>query len=218
MALVKTDKTILSIRGSFGGVYFKKDNSGQHVQAKPRHVHNSFGGMGSVITGMAPFSKGDMTLSWSMGVAAWVFLILLGLTMPWVNWSEIFLYMEGEHPPQKLTGYNWFLHFNVIRCAKKKPTWWTPPKTPYNLPDGISTAIFPQLDHMNFYVAGFYNGDTYFKSHDGNWFNWWSGSSWIISPKLGEAEDPPYWYRLDPDPYGEYIGVESYLGLLSYSD
>lgn len=39
MALVQTGSGILDIRGGFGGVYFTRDNSGLHMTAKPRRVH-----------------------------------------------------------------------------------------------------------------------------------------------------------------------------------
>ncbi len=39
MALIQTGDGVTDIRGGFGGVYFSRDKSGLHMQAKPRHVY-----------------------------------------------------------------------------------------------------------------------------------------------------------------------------------
>lgn len=208
MALAKTANGITSIHGSCGGVYFKKDSSGQHIQAMPRSIRK-ISMESPVIAPSSPGSRAAWIAATSDAAWAWLIVAALGFLPYWKDFMDAYLYEGNTGLGQKrISHYNWFMHFNISRKARRKIPWIRPPKSPSELPDAVSTSEYPDMEYTNFYVRGTYNGKTLYESQNGQWFCWWLDPSWIISIAPGNSSTPPYWFRLFSDEHGDYEPVE----------
>lgn len=208
MALIKTAPIIVSIHGKFGGVYFKKDNSGQHVQSFPRSIRKLSMKKSTLITGFSDIRAGNIS-SFSTAAAWWVMLIAGAIFyVLYKAFSLEWEYQLREGGTIILPPYQWFMHFNATRPRRKLPPMAIPPKTPLDIPAAETTTDFPPLSYQNFYDIGVWNGKKLYQSQDQKWHCWWLDPSWIISETPGESEEPPYWYRIDESPFGDYIPVE----------
>jgi hypothetical protein len=208
MAICKTDNSIKSIRGRFGGVYFKKDNAGQHIQVMPRSIRKASLESPMIAPESPELNRAAMRDAFSGAAWWWMLVIALAAITGWVLFAGEFTYGLDEDRQKKISGYNWFMHFNVIRNAKGKPPRIHPPNSPSDLPVAEATSGYNPLNYSNFYDAGMYNGKKLYKSQDGKWYTWWLDPSWVISNQPGQAEEPPYWFRLDESEFGDYIPVE----------
>jgi hypothetical protein len=73
------------------------------------------------------------------------------------------------------------------------------PAADYNV-TGATTPV----NWGNYYTEGTYEGQTYYRRVDGEFFIWWDGiDSWIISYCPGYT-NWPYWKRTDPAIEGDY--------------
>lgn len=208
MALIKTTPLIESIHGRFGGVYFKRDRYGHHLQAMPLSCRKASMQSSPMKPEFTIGSRSDNISAFSSAAWAWVIVFALGLILLWTGVAEQFMYDDGRTGGRrKLSGYNWFLKFNVKRAYRKLPLYYHPPHSPTDLPIKTTAGKYFGMDTINWYIGGIYNGKVFFETDDGKWKCWWLDPSWIISDALGQHEIPPYWYHLGEDPNGLYIGT-----------
>jgi hypothetical protein len=207
MALLKTSGEILSLRGQYGGMYFKNDNIGLHLQSMPRSIRKASMEHGTSIPSGSDGWRGFMAGSFSSCAWEWWLMVAAGVVLLWVAFGDEWILQYGAEQGRTLNDFQWHMHFNVPRKAKQWPLWWRPPKSPKDLPDAVTTTEYTALDHRNFYEDGQYNNKTLFRSMDGLWYCWWLDPSWIISNSPGQSEIPPYWYRFDLSAFGEYTPI-----------
>lgn len=185
MALIQTDDSIVEIRNRFGGVYFKKGPDGQHVQAMPRHVKYQqseiqFGG-----------TSGFSSATWLWGLA------LLGwFASLWAAYALLYWFTKEEREPKRISGYNWYIYYAMQFPEAERPPFWKPPHEPGDLPDyivtfkGYWTYEHSPPDHPAESPFGYYwrkgewLGKDYYGTDDFEWFVWWNGSKYVLSPSV----------------------------------
>jgi len=116
MALCKLGNGIIQMRGRFGGVYFKHDRMGQHIQKMPRVVR--YQRMGVQASNVGNFSDCSMI---------WKEVLTLAMLAAWALFALIHWWITKDDRKIKITGWNWFVHYNMKRLAEgKDPILWPP--------------------------------------------------------------------------------------------
>jgi len=119
MALIKLGPEIIGIRGKCGGNIFKRDSSGQHIHAKARKVHRQD-------------IHHSMTRSQAMSALSLfaVAMMAAGYLILWVTYASTWLWKNKQGDMIKLTWWNWYMHFNLMRIARGEPPLMVPPIHP----------------------------------------------------------------------------------------
>lgn len=201
MALVKTDNTIISMRGRFGGVYFKHDNAGQHIQAMPRvwNYTRSPAQMGSWGEGSPFMSVGIRGYSGAAGL--WLLALLAAYSAAWALWSTYYYFARKDGEDRHLTGFNWYIYYALAFPECERPPFWKPPHSPGELPNFIVTykglwtyehtpIEWPADCPSDYYWRGLdHHEKPSYRSDDLKWYLWWKETRWVISQGL-DFEDP----------------------------
>ena len=207
------------MRGQFGGVYFKHSPDGQHIQAMPRHVYNTFGGTPPPYVHGSGFSRKAYINSWTYTARMYALFTGTIIFADWVIRSCGWEFPEGKAKGKKMPPYIWWQYLNVPRVIEGLPAYTYPPKGPNpRYPDEQSRGIkipnftvigkFFGFQTINNYAAayhGTYNGKPYYNPEPTNTHCclWWSLDRWILSNSIGEFI-PPWWYNVSEDPVGFY--------------
>lgn len=197
MALIKTSSEIQSIRGRFGGVYFKTGQDGKHIQAMPRvwDYARSTAQLGGFSEESSFTSAGIHGYS---GLAAFWGLALLGFfASAWAAYSLAHLFFGPNSQGKRITGYNWYLHYGLAFPECERPPFWKPPHSPGVLPNFIATFRGEWIYHeapkdwpvdccAGYYWPGVpWNDKPSYKRDDLEWFLWWKDPNWVLSPGPG---------------------------------
>jgi hypothetical protein len=215
MAIAKTDNTIESIRGRCGGVYFKKDSAGQHIQAMPRRVRK-FSMESPVIWPSSPGgSRAAYIKSFTYVAGQWlgIAILYIPLLILWQMFAKKEDYKKGKKKPRKLNNRQWFVHYNVWRNAAGLPIYITPPRSSVTLPAYVARGSYlnsHEKSNMNFYekdglIHGrpWYGKDT--NKYDTHPYTLWSdGSDYYISPAPSLSGEWLWWKKTGLDPVGIY--------------
>ncbi|GAH43658.1 unnamed protein product [marine sediment metagenome] len=189
MAQVKTDHSIVHIRGRYGGVYFKRGSPSQHIQAMPRHVNYARHGVQLRYTG-----------AYTMMSFIWAMVLVAGFSLLWLAFALAWLFRKKGKEPKKISGYNWFIHYGLTREETDAPPFWKPPPSPSRLPDFYAVVEGMKQYHIAehlwplyfcggyYYYEGTFNGRPWFKDPDRLWYIWWKDPMWVISKTLGFEE------------------------------
>lgn len=199
MALVKTSKAVLSIKGRCGGVYFKKDGTNQHIQAMPRIVRYSRS------TLQAPGIEG-----YSEAALFWLMALVIGFAAVWAGFAAIWLFTDDEGRKKKISGYNWYIHYALTFPETEALPFWKPPHSPSELPDyyavwkGQLMYRTKEKDWSENCCGGYYwldgewNGRPEYKTDDSKWWLWWKAPHWVLSWGLDiELPDSTYYSIAD---------------------
>lgn len=210
MALAKTDDTILELRGRFGGVYFKKDAAGQHIQAMPRSVRKA--SMRSPVT--PPESPGGSRAAGIGGfTAASIIAVLIMaavLLTLWVAYAVSKWYMTKRNEKKRLEARKWILHFNIMREAKNLPSYTTPPIEPTDLPEFVIAGPHFEKWTQNMYMQpNEIGGKPWYKRPytevDPDHFSlWYHEGTWYISMWPEWPPSIQYWWLESENPIGKY--------------
>lgn len=210
MAIVKTSNDIESIRGRFGGVYFKKDNAGQHIQAMPRSIRKV--SMTSPV--IPPESPGGSRAAGINGfTAASIIGVLIMATIYLIMWTAYAIskwYITKRNEKKRLDARKWFLHFNIMRCAKNLPPYTMPPIEPNQLPEFVITG-----DHFGRFTQNMYEqptligGKPWYKRQrdpfDSDQYSlWYHEGTWYISMFPEWPPSIQYWWLVSESPIGIY--------------
>lgn len=205
MAVVKTDGTLRALRGRCGGVYFKTQRGKILIQAMPRHVKYAHPPAQSV--GIGAYT--DMS-------AIWMMALLGAFWAAWQLFALVHLFTDKRGEKKNITGYNWFLHFNMLFPEEIRPPMWKPPNAPYALPDFICTyqqrwiyehtpgtwPVYCPADYYYEFMMGpekmTYSNATH------TWFLWWDAPRWILSIDVGVTPAETTFYGTGPNPVGLY--------------
>lgn len=202
MVLAKLSNEIVSMRGRFGGVYFKTGPDGQHIQAMPRNVNYtrslSQQGHGNFFDEVG--ASGIKGYSGSVGL--WLAAFVAAFASLWAIFATMYYFHEKGKDPKKISGYNWYIHYALMFPEAERPPFWKPPHAPGKLPEYIVAYRGPwmyqhtpteQPDYSpgEYYWEGVeFNGRPSYHTDDGRWYLWWRGDVWVLS--LGfDYEDPP---------------------------
>ena len=117
MALVKFGNGVESMRGQFGGVYFTSDSSGHHIQSMPRNVRYAREGQ----------QQQNINNFTSLGLI-WAGVVAIGLWVLWVAYAAVHWWITKRGDKVKLTGWNWFVHWNMKRLGEGEPPILIPPE------------------------------------------------------------------------------------------
>lgn len=205
MVQVKLGNQIISIRGRFGGVYFKTGKPGQHIQAMPRHVRyaHSVEQMGGVegFSAMAAF---------------WQLALLIFFGAAWAAFALAYMFTDKRGESKHITGYNWYIHYALTFPETEEPHFWKPPHSPYDLPNfvvssGTNWHLYHKPDEMPpTYPGGFYweigpwNGKMSYAVDEHDWFLWWKDPMWVVSSDLGYEQPDKSYYSDGPEISGYY--------------
>jgi hypothetical protein len=215
MAICKTSNEIESVSGQFGGIYFKKDNAGQHIQAMPRSVRKA--SMQSPIT-YSPLLGGSRSayiLSWTKKAKQWLMIasILWYFSEVWQSFADANEWKNKRGKITKPTAYNWWMHFNVTRDVEGLPPYTYPPRSSLTLP--VYTIVGPWFTaHLegtvNLYKKDllihelpWYTKDTNKYTKD-SYSNWSDGASSYISPGPSLLNEWQWWEKAGTDRVGIY--------------
>lgn len=211
MALVKLGPEIASIRGRYGGVYFKKDHAGQHVQAWPRIINypRSAAQEGAFGEG-SPF--GGFGAKGFSGAAAFWMMALLGFYGAlWAAWALANLFITKDDEPKRITGYNWYIHYAMRFPETERPPFWKPPHSISDLPAFIVTyrdtwtyehtpEEWPLECPADYYwYATDFGGKPAYKNDDLTWYIWFDGTNWIVSEGIDYKAPGLYFVSLGAD-------------------
>ncbi len=186
MAQAKLGNPIVSIRGRYGGVYFKTGRLGQHIQAMPRHVNYTRAGKQLALT------EGFSSMS-----AFWLLACLVYFGAAWAAFALLYLFTDKRGEKKRISGYNWYIHYALTFPETDEPHFWAPPPSPYALPDYvISSGTTWHLEHAPpdwpadapygyFYVETDWNGKPWYANYVFTWFLWWKDPYWVVSTDLG---------------------------------
>lgn len=202
MALIKAN---FEAHGTFGGVYFKRDQYGQHIQAMPR-IPSRFSNHKMPVRLMA----------WTACFTHWKILMTLILLTYWTNFAYEYLYTDRKGNRKKLSNSQWFAHFNVNRIVDELPPYTTPPRTPNWLPDFTCTGGYffvrdPRnpFNHIpvtgNWYEKGYYNYQPVYEVDTPKLKLWYDGDRWIVSSYPGNKDPGTFWTRFGDGIEGRYI-------------
>ncbi len=187
MAQAKLGNQIVSIRGRYGGVYFKTGRPGQHIQAMPRHVNYARAGKQLALTG-----------GFSVMSAFWHLACLAFFGAAWAAFALLYLFTDKRGETKRITGYNWYIHYALTFPETDEPHFWGPPHAPYDLPDFVcSSGTTWHLEHAPpdwpsdypgayYWYDGEWNGKPEYRTDDHVWALWWDNTRWAISIALGE--------------------------------
>lgn len=183
MVRVKTTDKILSIHGRCGGNYFKTEKGQIHLQRMPRHVRRAHSP--AALPGINRFS----------GVAAiWGLLLMAGFWLAWQAFAAIYTFVDDDGNEKQITGYNWYIYYAMLLPEEERLPYWKPPHSPGELPEyiasykGIWTFNHAEEDWPAHSPSDYYwprmewNGKPAYGTDDNEWFLWWNGTEWIISP------------------------------------
>lgn len=205
MVQIKTDNTIISMRGRFGGVYFKKGQS-QHIQAMPRIVnYPRVGAQGAFRDGFSELA------------ALWMLALLGFWAASWAAYALIHLIGTTRRPePKRVSGYNWFIHYGMMFPEEQRPPFWKPPHSPHDLPDYVITAgnrrfyyqtpdQFPPETPCNYFWDFMpINGKPSYKDDDNLWYLWWHDPDWAVSQAAGAITPLSTFFSQTPEIVGWY--------------
>lgn len=216
MALVKLTGDIESIKGRFGGVYFKRGPEGQHVQAMPRTVKyvRSPAQQGQFGEG-SPFGMSGIK-GFSGAAEIWLLALCAFFAASWWAYAWTWYFFKPGHEPKKISGYMWYIHYALLFPEEERPPFWMAPHSPYDLPDFMVTyegmwtyrrdptdwAV--DVNSEYYYEAGVHGGKSYFRSSNGDWFIWWSPPNWIISKGIGDLAGFTTFFKVGDPIDGRY--------------
>jgi len=194
MALIKTSSDIVTIRGRFGGVYFKTGPDGKHVQAMPR-VWNytrspaQKGGWGPG----SPFMSAGID-GWSGAAGLWLMALLAFFAAAWFAYALAHWFTTRYGEKKHITGYNWYMYYGLRFPECERPPFWKPPHSPGELPDFMVTYQGTWMyersppEWPGDCPAGYYwegtpaHGKPTYHADDFEWFLWWLPGLWVLSP------------------------------------
>lgn len=219
MAICKTDGSIESIRGRFGGVYFKKDASGQHIQAMPRHVYNTFGGTMPPILHHSATSRWVNIFAFTKASRAFFYLAAAGAISGFGEIAEFWLWPTKSGMRKRLAAYHWWMHYNTIRYAKGLPPYTIPPKSLKDYPSFVITGKEWGQNTLNMYKSDIkHAGYPFYRMQVNPW--WWQewflfreGDTNYISNNLGHEPGQDYWTKPDGEETGIYSPSRPELGI-----
>ena len=197
MALVKTSNEIISIHGRFGGVYFKKDNSGQHIQAMPRRCRKANMRFPITYGGFRLGNRAANISSFSFCSGLWFLALLAFFAAAWATYALINAFREEDGQEKHITGYNWFIHYGMMFPETERPPFWEPPRAPGELPNHICTyqgfwtyehspPQWPEYAPSGYYwYAREWNGKPAYYRGEFGYALWWNGTHWVLSTDFG---------------------------------
>lgn len=186
MALIKLSREIVSIRGRFGGVYFKSGPDGQHVQAMPRFVKYPRVGV-----------QGDYVSKFTGVAAIWLLALLGAFGAAWAAYALVYWFIGEKGERKRLTGYNWYIHYALMFPEADPLPFWKPPHSPGDLPNYVCTYrgrwMYERVpaDWGADCPAGYFwegipwNGKPSYKTDNYEWHIWWKDPEWIVSTGPG---------------------------------
>lgn len=202
MAQIKLAPGIISIHGSFGGVYFKRGSDGQHVQAMPRAVRKYKMLYPRTYSRNPGWSMAYGINAFSGMAALWSLALLAFFGAAWAAYALVYMFIDPSGEKKRISGYNWYMHYAMMFPEADYFPFWKPPHAPDDLPHyvGVYRGHW-QFEHIPFEwpvdcCGGFFwpgmdwNNKPSYRTDDYEWFIWWRGDFWVVSKSLG-WEDPP---------------------------
>lgn len=201
MVQVKLSKEILSIRGRYGGVYFKTGRPGQHIQAMPRKIRY-----------MRIGKQGRYRDAYSAAGAFWALALLAWFGTMWAAFALANLFIDRNGEKKRISGYNWYVHYALTFPERDEfHPFWKPPHAPGDLPNyvvtfrGKFTYYNTPPERPIISCSGYYwesipwNGKPSYRTDDMDWHIWWKAPIWVISPAPGFEPAIRTYYSPTPD-------------------
>jgi len=203
---MKLSGELVSLRGRFGGVYFKNDKGTQHVQAMPRHVRYARSGIQLANTD-----------AYSTLAALWGLALICFFTVAWAAYAAAHYFITSSGESKRISGYNWFMHYWLLFPETEQLPYWKPPHSPGDLPSHIVTYKGKQMYYLtpdsweSHSPGGYYwdsgipwNGETTFRTDDILHFLWWNNTNWVLSQGVGYEPVGLTFYNTSPGIIGYY--------------
>lgn len=205
MAIAKTDTGIISIRGRFGGTYFKTTRGIIQQQAMPRHVYNTFGGTPPPYLHSSKFNRGQWINAWTNTAKMYAVFTAAILLLDWTTRTAQWLFPSGKAKGKKLAMRAWFMHFNTPRTIEGLPPYTAPPRGPTDLPDYTIVGQILGQHTINTYRSEQKYLDKYqYYDEALKWFVQWYDNRWNVTLYLGPELGSLYWHKAGEDPVGIY--------------
>lgn len=219
MALIKTNSSIVSVRGRFGGVYFKTGKDGIHIQSMPRTVN--YMRMGVQGLRRDRFSA----MAW-----LWMLALLGAMGGLWLVFGLVNVFTDKKGQQKKMSGFLWYMYYSMMFAEAEQLPFWKPPHAVGDEPAfyvGLGTpwmyehipAEWPDYHPLDYFWEGtFYNEHKTYNTDNLKWFLWWDGTGWTITTGVGYKEPPYVWDSVEGTIYGYYYNsvkktkVKCYIG------
>lgn len=214
MALCKTSPYVFDIRGGLAGNVFKRDSSGLHIIAKPRHIYSEYPGNlpGSVIS-PAGIGRGVLTKAFTFVSCYYARMFMLETLETWsILAASIYLVLGGVI--HKVFGRQLFLHANVARVSRGleiQPDAYDWFNFYRWLDYNVQGSVSPAIDGL-FSEEGKYHLRPFYGRSDPRWFLWSDGDiRWYFSEFPGVIGERG-WVRIGLRQSGMYTAYGSATG------
>ena len=216
MALCKLSNQIVSMHGKFAGVYFKHDNTGQHIQKCPRHVRGAVQFSESTFGPPHSFSFSSGIKHFSGCALLWLMALCSFYVASWITYAALHFLRKKNGKKQKMTGYLWYMYYAMMLPETTVQPYWKPPHSPGDHPSfyitkgttgfyNESPTTWPSDFPADYYWPFMdYNGKPAFRNDDKTWNIWYKGPMYVVSKILG-GEHPDWTY------YGEGTGLSGWF-------
>jgi hypothetical protein len=215
MVLVRFGGGICEIRGQVGGVYFKKDLSGNHLVPMPSNYRHHCWDKPPVFANSPGVSASGTAVSFTGCANIWI-LIIAGVFALYSWWFDTIIAWDSHisKPPKKIKNpYLWFNHFNAPRLQQGLPAYTCPPIYKNRLPEFVITGTY--FDYFvsptqNMYkLPTLYNGKPQYKKR--SWpgdhiphILYWLRDRWIIAQYRSDPPPTQHWYQISEFEEGYY--------------
>lgn len=223
MSLVKLSNEILSIHGRFAGMYFKKDNSGQHLQAWPRVWHYTRSPAQMGVSGLSGAGTNHGISGFSTLSVLWHMALLIFFLGLWTAFAAANYFITKKGDERKMTNWDWFVHWGMFPEESDRAPFWKPPHARNELPNFVvlykgykayGTAP-PEWDDLTttgyYWHKGIYNRHPYYAADDVSYVLWNNNTTWVLSPLLGLETPGMTSYSQTGDINAYYLNPDTHI-------
>jgi len=129
----------------------------------------------------------------------WGAILIASYSAAWSAFALAWYFITKAGEKKKITGYNWFVHYFLIRDPLLDGHLWRPLPEPFGYPNFVVTynglwiyqrhpATWPAecpADYYNIIPDTWYQGKQVYRGDVRGWYLWWSLYEWILSPQIG---------------------------------
>ena len=218
MVMLRTNGQIVSLRGRFGGTYYKTDKGIIHQQAMPRKHRKAWMQEEKIYEHSPGANAAARTAAFTIASLITAIIMVLGALAVWVTFAIAHHYKTKKGDWKKINWRQWMLHFNINRAAKELPCYTWPPISPTELPQLVVTGTYWMQSVQNMYEEKTLMGGKpwYTKQveplNPKSWALWYREGTWYMASYPEWPLVGMYWEKTGESPLGEYTPSQPIMG------